>query len=179
VSKIEVWAAIRPQILDGPVILFLDYDGVLHPDPCRDAAQLFEHAPRLVHALGNFPQVAVVLSTAWRQGRSYERLLAPLPAALQERTIGVTPNFSDFTSAAALIPYRRQAECLRWMHQNRLEDEPWLALDDRPCGFTPYCENLIGCHPQSGFDVAISARLRSTLQRHFEGRAQTVDLLIG
>jgi len=160
------------------VILFLDYDGVLHPDPCPDAARLFEHAPRLVHALGTFPQVAVVLSTAWRQGRSYEQLLAPLPAALQERTIGVTPNFSDFTSAAALIPYRRQAECLRWMHQNRLEDESWLALDDRPSGFTPYCENLIACDPQSGFDAAVSARLRSALERHFQRGDRSVDLLI-
>lgn len=161
------------------MILFLDFDGVLHPDPCLDAARLFEHAPRLVHALGAFPQVALVLSTAWRQGRRFEQLLAPLPVALQQRTIGVTPNFGDFTSAAALVPYRRQAECIRWMQQNRLEDEAWLALDDRPSGFTPYCENLIGCHPQSGFDVAIGARLRSALQRHFQGRAQSVDLLIG
>jgi hypothetical protein len=161
------------------LIVFLDFDGVLHPDPCLDAARLFENAPRLAHALGDFPRVALVLSTAWRQTRSFEQLLAPLPALLRHRIVGVTPNFSDFASSAALVPYRRQAECMQWMRHNRLQDEPWLALDDRPSGFTPYCENLIGCHPISGFDAEVGRRLCSTLERHFQGRNCTVDLLIG
>jgi hypothetical protein len=64
------------------------------------------------------------------------------------------------------------------MRQNRLQDEAWIALDDRPNWFAPYCENLIACHPQTGFDAAARARLRSTLQRHFERHTSVVDLLI-
>lgn len=161
------------------MILFLDFDGVLHPDPCPDAARLFENAPRLAQVLCHFPRVSLVLSTAWRQAGTYEQLVVLLPPLLRERVIGVTPNFSDFAPAAALIPYRRQAECVRWMEQSGLQHDAWLALDDRPSGFTPYCENLIGCNPQSGFDMSVSARLRSVLQRHFQGRSQDVDLVVG
>ena len=160
------------------MILFLDFDGVLHPDPCYDASRLFENAPRLAHTLRGFPRVTLVLSTSWRQTRPYEQLVAMLPAPLRQRVIGATPNFSDCSPSAALVPYRRQAECLHWMRQNRLQDEAWLALDDRPNWFAPYCENLIACHPQTGFDAAARARLRSTLQRHFERHTSVVDLLI-
>jgi hypothetical protein len=160
------------------LILFLDFDGVLHPDPCPDAARLFEHAPRLVQALSGFPGVGLVLSTAWRQTKSYEELLAVLPNDLRQRVIGITPNFSDFAALASLIPYPRQAECLQWLHDNGLRNEAWIALDDRPAWFAPYCENLIACHPQSGFDAEISARLCSALQRHRLKRGREVDLLI-
>ena len=160
------------------MIVFLDFDGVLHPDPCLDAARLFENAPRLEQTLGDFPHVVLVLSTAWRQGGTYEQLLALLPDSLRQRVIDVTPNFSDFASTAALVPYRRQAECMRWMQLNGVQDEAWLALDDRPTGFTPYCENLIACDPQSGFDAAVSARMRSALERHFQRGGRDVDLLI-
>ena len=160
------------------MILFLDFDGVLHPDPCTDAARLFEHAPRLAQALSGFLDVALVLSTAWRQTRPYDELLALLPPELRQRTIGTTPNFSDFAALAALIPYHRQAECTHWLRHNRLEGEAWLALDDRPAWFAPYCENLIACHPQSGFDAEASARLRSALERHRMRRGHEVDLLI-
>lgn len=161
------------------MIVFLDFDGVLHPDPCLDATRLFENAPRLGLALMEFPRVMLVLSTAWRHGGTYEQLVVLLPETLRERVIGVTPNFSDFSPAAALVPYQRQAECMRWMVQNRLQGEAWLALDDRACGFTPYCENLIECDPQSGFNAAVSARFRTQLERHFRSHVEEVDLLIG
>jgi hypothetical protein len=178
VSKFEEWAAIAPQFRTDFVIVFLDFDGVLHPDPCLDATRLFENAPRLADVLGDFPQVALVLSTAWRQAGTYEQLVILLPAPLRDRVIDVTPNFSDFPSTAALVPYRRQAECMHWMRLNGVEHKAWLALDDRPGEFTPYCENLIACDAQSGFDSTVSARLRSALQRHFQRRGLDVDLLI-
>jgi HAD domain in Swiss Army Knife RNA repair proteins len=177
-SKIEEWAAIRPQFGTDFVIVFLDFDGVLHPDPCLDAARLFENASRLVDALSDFPEVVLVLSTAWRHSGTYEQLLVLLPEPLRGRVIGVTPNFSEFPATAALVPYRRQAECMHWMRLNGVQDEAWLALDDRPSEFTPYCENLIACDPQSGFDDTVSARLRSALTRHFQKRGRNVDLLI-
>ena len=160
------------------MIVFLDFDGVLHPDPCTDAARLFENAPRLAFALGDFPQVGVVLSTCWRHSKPYEQLLAVLPAALHQRIIGMTPNFCDFVSSTPLIPYPREAECMHWLHKNRLQDEGWIALDDRPSWFSPYCENLITCDPRSGFDEAASAHLCSALRLDFQRRGRTVDLLI-
>jgi hypothetical protein len=164
--------------MEHNMILFLDYDGVLHPDPCTDAARLFERAPRLAEALEPFPEVGIVLSTAWRTARPAEELLDPLPAALRSRVLGMNPKFSDCIVPAALVPYRRQAECEHWLHLNGMQDLPWWALDDRPEGFIPYCENLVECRSQRGFDNMASARLASliTLARHRVARG--VDLLV-
>jgi len=145
------------------VILFLDYDGVLHTDPCKDKARLFEHAPRLAQVLDVFPAVGVVLSTSWRTVKSREELLAPLPDSIRQRVLGITPNFSEFSAPAPLVPYRRHAECDQWLRMYSMNGSPWIALDDRPDWFAPYCDNLIECNPHSGFDERVRARLMSTL----------------
>ena len=149
---------------DGRLIVFLDFDGVLHPDPCRDE-QLFEHAPRLVQALAEFPEASVVLSTSWRTFLKFEQLVVPLVPELRRRVIGVTPRFSDFSAPPPLVPYRRQAECVRWLHDNGMQDAPWIAIDDRASWFEPYCENLITCDALVGFDEEAAGRLRTGLLR--------------
>jgi hypothetical protein len=143
------------------VILFLDFDGVLHPDPCYDTRRLFEHAPRLVDVLNEFGEVCVVLSTSWRSTKSLDALTAPLPAGLCERVIGATPLFSSFAPPPHLMPYRRQAECAQWLHVNGQTQRDWIALDDRPSWFSPACEHLIACDSQAGFDQEAAGRLRS------------------
>ncbi len=147
----------------GRVILFLDYDGVLHPDPCTDAGRLFENAPRLAQALEPFAGIGIVLSTSWRTKRTEAELLDPLPAGVRQRVLGFTPCCSDFSPPTELIPYRRHAECLQWLKMHAMADSPWWALDDRADWFMPYCENLIECDPRVGFDAHIAARLGSAL----------------
>lgn len=159
------------------MILFLDYDGVLHPDPLHDRQRLFEHKDRLAETLAEFPEVSIVLSTSWRTSHAREQLLAPL-GDLQARVVGVTPLFSSFSAPAALVPYRREAECLRWLQEQRLSDAPWVALDDRPSWFRPYCDNLIACDARSGFDATAAAHLRSALLRARHRSAQQVDALL-
>ena len=46
------------------MILFLDFDGVLHPQP-NDGAQ-FSNAPRVWELLARHPEVSIVFSTGWR-----------------------------------------------------------------------------------------------------------------
>jgi hypothetical protein len=160
------------------VILFLDYDGVMHPDPCTDRARLFENAPRLERSLDAFPEVGVVLSTSWRNQRPVAELLAPLPEQLRRRVMGITPNFGEFAVEPQLVPYRRHAECVRWLQMHHLGDAPWVALDDRPAWFVPYCENLIQCHPVLGFDEVIGAHLSSHLTRARQRMTQELDVVL-
>jgi histidinol phosphatase-like enzyme len=61
----------------GTMILFLDFDGVLHEDPCFDEARLFECAPGLAQALEPFPEVRIVLSTSWRTDRTLAEMCSP------------------------------------------------------------------------------------------------------
>ena len=65
-----------------PPILFLDYDGVLHPDdvylecgrPVLHATgQLFMWAPLLEDALADHPDVRIVLSTSWARELRFTR----------------------------------------------------------------------------------------------------------
>jgi hypothetical protein len=160
------------------LILFLDFDGVLHPDPCPSRRRLFEHANRLARVVEEYPEVAVVLSTSWRINHSFVDLLLPLPRTLRSRVLGITPRFGDFTPASRLVPYRRHAECEQWLRQHQLSDAPWLALDDRPGWFAPYCDNLIECDPTRGFDEIVCARLSSVLQMTRERQGSELDFVL-
>jgi len=159
------------------LIVFLDFDGVLHPDPCRDE-QLFEQAPRLVRALEEFPEASVVLSTSWRTFLGFKQLVTPLDEELQRRVIGVTPRFNDFPAAPGLVPYRRQAECVQWLAENGMDDAAWLALDDRASWFEPYCENLVACDALVGFNEEAAGRLRTGLLRARRHMTLTLDEIL-
>lgn len=145
-------------------ILFLDFDGVLHPDPCRDRSRLFERAPALAAALGPFAGVAVVLSTSWRTDLTLEQMADHLPPALRARVAGATQHFNAIAAPPALMPYRRQAECQDWIDRHAPQRH-WLALDDRAAGFEPYCDRLILTPSASGLDEATLNRLRFALLR--------------
>jgi hypothetical protein len=159
------------------LILFLDFDGVLHAEPSA-RNRMFEHAGRLARVVEAYPEVAVVLSTSWRTNHAFVDLLLPLPRVLRSRVLGVTPIFGDFTPHAPLSPYRRHAECDQWLRAHQLSDSPWLALDDRPGWFAPYCENLIECDPTRGFDEIVAARLASVLQMSRERNNADLDLIL-
>jgi len=160
------------------MILFLDFDGVLHPDPCFEEARLFENAPRLAEILAQFPEVAVVLSTPWRMQRTMAELVDPLPDELRARIIDVTPPYVFGDTPAALVPYRRHAECVQWLQANSAPHAPWLALDDRASLFAPYCEHLILCDSLRGLTEATATRLNSALTRARREFAQHLDAVV-
>ena len=48
------------------MILFLDFDGVLHPEPCDEDGEPFCNLPALEAILRDFPAVEIVISSMWR-----------------------------------------------------------------------------------------------------------------
>jgi hypothetical protein len=160
------------------VILFLDYDGVLHPDPCTEGSRLFENAARLADTLERFAGLGIVLSTSWRTKCTESELLDPLPPGLRQLILGCTPRSSDFSPPLELIPYRRHAECVQWLKDHGMAGSPWWALDDRADWFAPYCENLIACDPRVGFDNRAAARLASLLTLARQRNGAEVDLML-
>jgi HAD domain in Swiss Army Knife RNA repair proteins len=171
-------AAQRTSLKTTFVILFLDFDGVLHPDPCTDPARLFERAPKLTGVLQAFPEVSIVLSTSWRTHLPLSALTEPLPAVVRERVIDITPEFSRSSAPAQLVPYRRQAECTQWLHAQGEAETQWLALDDRASLFAPYCEQLILCESMQGLTDATAARLYGALLRARLRMLRQVDATI-
>lgn len=139
-------------------VLFLDFDGVLHPDPCPDRRRLFEHAPRLAQALVPFTDLTLVLSTSWRNEVKLADLARHLPRSLRARLAGATGCFHAIQCEPALAPYRRQAECQHWI-DTESPGASWLALDDRASGFQPYCDRLILTRSDIGLDESALNRL--------------------
>ena len=81
------------------MILFLDFDGVLHPDDAylvrgrpvlRAEGALFMWASPLAALLDAHPQVQIVLSTSWARELGFSRARRFLPDTLRARVIGAT-----------------------------------------------------------------------------------------
>lgn len=133
------------------MILFLDFDGVLHPLYPTAELPEFCYLPRLAAVLRDFPRVEIVISSSWRTEFELEALRAFFPADLQARIIGVTP----------WLPGSRCEEVLAWLREHR-PGSPWLALDDQP-KLWRQTGRLLLCG--DGFREQEEARLRSELRR--------------
>jgi hypothetical protein len=127
-------------------ILYLDFDGVLHPEPVHwtprrgpflNAAltaaghTLFEHASMLHALLAPYPDVRIVLSTTWAVHYSCAKAAARLPKELRERVIGAT--FHSAMDEDAFRALERGQQVLGDVARRR--PAMWLAIDDDPQGW--------------------------------------------
>ena len=132
----------RVERTNAAMVLFLDFDGVLHPE--SEDTELFCRTPRLWRILRTCPHVSVVFSTAWREMHPMKELvrLATEDGGedLKRRFIGVTPQIDPYSIPEDLS--WRETECLTWLNQSGNLETPWLALDDLDYLFSPSCPNL-------------------------------------
>lgn len=120
-------------------ILFLDFDGVLHPEPvyrhpkggmyfgveCA-GHKLFENAEILVNALASYPDVSIVLTTSWVRVLGFARAKAHLPESLRRRVVGAT--FHSTMNKFEFDAMSRGAQALA--DATRRRATAWVALDD-------------------------------------------------
>jgi hypothetical protein len=145
--------------------LFLDFDGVLHPEPGYSKDELFCKLPLFEATIRDFPNVDIVISSTWRQTYEFVALQAIFSEDIGERVIGVTPNWNDVAKLPlSILPYRRQAEIEGWLRQSDQAWRPWLALDDRAYLFKPFQPNLVRCHPITGLVQETVLELRKKLK---------------
>jgi hypothetical protein len=151
------------------LILYLDFDGVLHHErvwrhplkgirfPAPDGYTLFQHSTLLEKLLSPYPDVKIVLSTAWQWHLGYAGTAKKLSAGLREMVIGGTfhsdMNKQLFTEIGRGHQVWRDV-CLR-------KPKRWLALDDDAENWPSSCsENLIQTDPQEGINTpSIQAEL--------------------
>lgn len=140
------------------MILFLDFDGVVHPEPCY-AKDAFRSLPAIESILREFPMVGIVVSSSWRLTWKYEEESVPqmrkhFSKDIAERVIGVTPDHRYLerdTAPDGLGNYLREWECIAWLKTNRPLGTTWLALDDREWWFKPNSPNVMIVHCDHGF----------------------------
>ncbi|TDN69502.1 HAD domain-containing protein [Paraburkholderia sp. BL10I2N1] len=120
----------------GGRVLYLDFDGVLHPDDVwrhpgsglhvagPPGHALFERAGLLIRCLEPYPALRIVLSTDWVWVfRSVREMAHRLSLVLRWRVVGAT-----FHSGMNPTRFRSGDVCRR-------QPAAWLALDDDDCGW--------------------------------------------
>jgi hypothetical protein len=115
-------------------VLFLDFDGVLHPNGCQPA-DCFCLLPPLAATIAQF-DVNVVISSTWRRHRSLRWLRNLFPLAVRKQVVGTTGEPSPST-------YARWREIREYLDIHPASD--WRALDDFDFEFPPDCAELIHC----------------------------------
>lgn len=144
-------------------VLYLDYDGTLHPDDVFlvrgrpvlrvEGAALFEWTTLLIEALTAHPCVTVVLSTSWvRAKRSFSWAKSWLPRELQRRVVGATWHSDLLADNRGRDPFERLTR-----YEQIAQDAArrglcrWLALDNDDEGWPRNMRHhLVHCHPDLG-----------------------------
>jgi hypothetical protein len=145
------------------MILFLDFDGVLHPAVCSFDADLLCKRPLLEGVLRDCLHVDIVVSSTWRESRTLAQLQELFSADIGARIIGATLRWQDLQDETSMGTYVRQAEIEAWLRQAGRAWEAWVALDDQPWLFKPFLPNLVRSDPATGMTEDVCAVLRTKL----------------
>ena len=145
-------------------ILFLDFDGVLHPEHCHESKH-FCCLSILEDALRQVPECQIVITSTWRLEKSYEDLLQRFSPDIAAMIDGVTPRYCDLTNVPnTLVGYQREAECHAWLWANEMPHRSWVAVDDRSWLYRPFCKSLFLVDGRAGLTQATGSQLAARLQ---------------
>lgn len=145
-------------------ILFLDFDGVLHPEHCHESKH-FCRLPILEAALRQVPETIVVITSTWRLDQSLEDLRQRFSPGIANMIRDATPRYCSLESVPnTLISYEREAECHAWLWSNNLPHCNWLAVDDRSWLYRPFCKSLLLVDGRDGLTEANARQLVKRLQ---------------
>jgi len=162
------------------LVVYLDFDGVLHDDAVYWSKQegihirmpgrsLFEWAPILELLLAPHPTVKIVLSTSWVRAKNFQFAKTKLPAGLQERVIGATFHrremrkweFDNMPRGAQVVADVR-----------RRRPAGWLAIDNDDQGPKDYLDHLVKTQDRLGLsDPNVQLEIQTRLARLVRGQA--------
>lgn len=157
----------------GLPILYLDFDGVLHPEHCywhprkgpylkAPGHSLFEHLALLERLLEPHPEVRIVLSTTWVQTYQFSESTHKLGPSLRPRVIGATYHIGMDREGFRDMPRGLQV----LSDVGRRQPSAWIALDDDPTGWpTDARSQLVLTHGLHGLgedraQLELKAKLR-------------------
>lgn len=145
-------------------VIFLDFDGVLHPEFCHESRH-FECVQHLANACGERDDLDIVISSTWRHTKDLSNLKACFPESLARRIVGVTSAYAALEGLPSkVLPFEREAECLGWIRANRPGHARWIAVDDRPWLYRPFCPELFLVPGKTGLDAGTGGQLLKRLE---------------
>lgn len=161
----------------GELVLYLDYDGVLHHDNvlvspsigpylvAPEGYTLFQHAQLLEALLAPYPHLQIVLSTTWVARYGCVQAAKHLRPALRARVVGAT--FHPRWSAIKRGDYWDAPRGMQVLSDVlRRKPRDWLALDDDWRHWPTNClEKYVRTHAHAGLsDPAVEREFREKLQ---------------
>lgn len=133
------------------MILFLDFDGVLHPIGNHIGGQTdFSRLPLLEDWLRKHPDVNIVISSSWREVMDLDVLQHIFSEDLHHRVIDKCPLISNDQE----LEFYRYEEILTWLKHAQYQGL-WLALDDATHDFPPNFDLLVACQKTIGIDQQV------------------------
>lgn len=141
------------------MIIFLDFDGVLHSAYSFQSTKMFSQLPIFETFFRNpeYAQIEFVISSTWRHGRSLSELRQPFAPDIAMRIIGKTPENVATTRIGS-----REQEILHYLRDAGRESEIWLALDDVRSYFDHHVDQVYFCTAGTGLteqDLPLLAQL--------------------
>ena len=144
--------------------LFLDFDGVLHPEFCHESRH-FCCLPVLEEVVRQVPDCELVITSTWRLQQPLGRLRERFSRDVAARIVGATPKIGDLVDVPQpLVSYEREAECNAWLRAHDRAYLPWLAVDDRSWLYRPFCRSLFLVEGRTGLTSLLGAQLLSRLR---------------
>ena len=133
-------------------IIFLDFDGVLHPD----GIGLFSQLGVFEECVLRMKDVEIVISSSWRETDTLDQLRSHFTHLLQERIVGITPSLDDGYDSGG-----RQREIETFLDSAGLNKQNcfWIALDDTQLFFDDDYPNLLLTDASQGFTASDSQSL--------------------
>lgn len=140
------------------MLLFLDFDGVLHPAPPHNRnIGVMSCLERFETVMRDFPRWSIVISSSWRQAFSFDVIRGFFSDDIGQRVLGMTPVLD------ADLPYLKQREIGQYLENTGQRHMTWLALDDQADEFWHGLPNLVLCDPARGFDERAELVLRKKM----------------
>lgn len=131
------------------MIIFLDFDGVLHPDAVfrprikplalRAEGSLIMHVDILETVLNRHQSVKIVLSTSWARDLGFNRTVKKMPEKLAERVESATWHKGMLDNGKENDPFSwisRYEQIASHVKRNGIKE--WLAIDDLHSGEEVY-----------------------------------------
>lgn len=107
----------------------------------------------------------LVISSTWRLHAPLAHLRERFSSDVAARVVGVTSRHGDLANIPeTLISYEREAECQAWLRAEDRAHMPWLAIDDRPWLFRPFCPSLFLVAGLTGLTPAMGQQLLCRLR---------------
>lgn len=143
----------------GELILYLDFDGVLHHENvlwhskkgaylvAPPQYSLFQHVDLLSSLLKPYPDLKIVLSTSWVRTYGCDKSAKRLPRALSSRVVGATFHSRMYEPGFISLPRGMQVSA----DVVRRKPRDWLALDDDYVDWPTWClDKYIRTHEHEG-----------------------------